>query len=200
MTNVATSAQAAKFTRELLRIVPQLRSYAISLCGKPDRAEDLVQEALLRAWAARERFGEDTSIRAWTFTILKNFYISGTRRNRFCGDYDEDLAMKILICPAEQEGPLHLSDTHRAMMTLSKDRRLALLLIAIEGLTYDEAAAICGCETGTVKSRVSRGRAEVVKLVEGNSVPRRSKTDVVAHEAIFAEINEAMSAHEKAAA
>ena len=166
---------APDFKHELTRVVPHLRAFARGLCGRADMADDLVQEALLRAWAARERFEAGTSMRAWTFTILRNIYLTEMRRNRFRGEYDPAEAERILVTPATQEGPLHLADLARAMMALPEERREALLLVGAGGFSYEEAAAICGCALGTVKSRVGRGRAQLAAMIEEGRVPGRGE-------------------------
>ena len=161
------------FKRELTQVVPHLRAFARGLCGRADMADDLVQETLLRAWAARDRFLSGTSMRAWTFTILRNTYLTELRRNRFRGDYDEALAERILVEPAGQEAPLHLADLSRALMALPAERREALLLVGAGGFSYEEAAAISGCALGTIKSRVGRGRAQLATMIEEGHLPRR---------------------------
>ena len=113
-----TVFEKADFKRELTGVVPHLRAFARGLCGRPDMADDLVQETLLKAWAAQERFEPGTSMRAWTFVILRNAYLTDMRRNRFRGDYDETVAERILTAPAGQEEPIHLSDMRRALLTL----------------------------------------------------------------------------------
>jgi len=105
-------------------------------------------------------------MRAWTFVILRNAYLTDMRRNRFRGDYDETVAEKILTTPAGQEEPLHLSDMHRALMTLAPERREALLLVGAGGFSYEEAAKICDCAVGTIKSRVGRARAAITEMLE----------------------------------
>ena len=129
------------------------------LCGRPDYADDLVQDTLVRAWAAQERFEPGTSIRAWTFTILRNLYLTEMRRNRFRGDYDEGVAERILVTPAGQEAPIHLADMRRALLALPPERREAVLLVGAGGFSYEEAAAIAQCAVGTMKSRVARARS-----------------------------------------
>ena len=173
------------FKRELTAVIPHLRAFARGLCGRPDMADDLVQEALLKAWAAQERFEPGTSMRAWTFVILRNAYLTDMRRNRFRGDYDEGVAERTLVAPPGQEGPLHLGDMHRALMTLPPERREALLLVGAGGFSYDEAAAICKCAVGTIKSRVGRARATLTRMIENGEMPRRSGHDPVAHSAIM---------------
>ena len=120
---------------------------------------------MLKAWAAQERFEPGTSMRAWTFVILRNAYLTDMRRNRFRADYDETVAERILVAPAAQEGPMHLSDMHRALLTLPPERREALLLVGAGGFSYEEAAQICGCAVGTIKSRVNRARGRLADLL-----------------------------------
>ena len=185
------------FKRELTAVIPHLRAFARGLCGKSDVADDLVQETLLKAWTARDRFEPGTSIRAWTFVILRNVYLSGLRRSRFQGDYDETAAERILSAPAEQEAPLHLSVLHRALMTLAPERREALLLIGAGGFSYEEAAEIAGCAVGTIKSRVGRGRAQLNAMIEEGAITRRSKDDPAANNAIMDELQRATGARPK---
>ena len=153
-----TASEKADFKRELTEVVPHLRAFARGLCGRADMADDLVQETLLKAWAAQERFQPGTSMRAWTFVILRNAYLTDMRRNRFRGEYDETVAERVLTAPAGQEEPIHLSDMHRALLTLPPERREALLLVGAGGFSYEEAATICGCAVGTIKVRKKENR------------------------------------------
>jgi RNA polymerase sigma-70 factor (ECF subfamily) len=177
------------FKRELTQVAPHLRAFARGLCGRPDMADDLVQETLLKAWAAQARFEPGTSMRAWTFVILRNVYLTEMRRNRFRGDYDETVAERILVAPAAQEGPIHLADMHRALLTLPPERREALLLVGAGGFSYEEAAEICGCAIGTIKSRVGRARAALAAMIETGTIPARGGGDSAAHKAIMAELD-----------
>jgi RNA polymerase sigma-70 factor (ECF subfamily) len=152
-----------------------------------------VQEALLKAWAAQDRFEPGTSMRAWTFVILRNAYLTDMRRNRFRGNYDEGVAEKVLTQPAGQEEPIHLSDMHRALLTLPPERREALLLVGAGGFSYEEAAQICGCALGTIKSRVGRARATLNEMLSKDNVPGRSTGDATAHSAILDELDEVVA-------
>lgn len=183
-----TPAAETDFKRELSAVIPHLRAFARGLCGRPDMADDLVQETMLKAWAARDRFQPGTSMRAWTFVILRNAYLTEMRRNRFRGDYDETVAERLLTAPAGQEQPLHLADMHRALLQLPPERREALLLVGAGGFSYEEAAEICGCAVGTIKSRVGRARAALAAMLEEDAVPRRSINDQIAHDAILDEL------------
>ena len=185
-----SAADRAAFKRELTEVVPHLRAFARGLCGRPDMADDLVQETMLKAWAAQERFQPGTSMRAWTFVILRNAYLTDMRRNRFRGEYDETVAERILTAPAGQEGPVHLSDMHRALLTLPPERREALLLVGAGGFSYEEAAEICGCAVGTIKSRVGRARSALNSMLEDGDIPQRQIDDVRAHRAILEELDD----------
>ncbi|MEB3416684.1 sigma-70 family RNA polymerase sigma factor [Alteriqipengyuania sp. WL0013] len=188
--NNRSAEDQAAFKRELTEVVPHLRAFARGLCGRPDMADDLVQEALLKAWAAQQRFEPGTSMRAWTFVILRNAYLTDMRRNRFRGEYDETVAERILTAPAGQEEPVHLSDMHRALLTLPPERREALLLVGAGGFSYEEAAEICGCAVGTIKSRVGRARAALTSMLEDGDIPQRSVDDARAHRAILEELDD----------
>lgn len=188
-----TASERADFKRELTEVIPHLRAFARGLCGRADMADDLVQEALLKAWAAQDRFEPGTSMRAWTFVILRNAYLTDMRRNRFRGNYDEGVAERVLTQPAEQEEPIHLSDMHRALLTLPPERREALLLVGAGGFSYEEAAQICGCALGTIKSRVGRARATLNEMLTKDNIPGRSTKDQVAHTAILDELDEVVA-------
>lgn len=190
-----TPTDKATFKRELTEVVPHLRAFARGLCGRPDMADDLVQETLLKAWAAQDRFEPGTSLRAWTFVILRNVYLTDMRRNRFRGDYDEGLAERVLTTPAGQEAPIHLGDLHRALLALPPERREALLLVGAGGFSYEEAAAITGCPVGTIKSRVGRARSALSAMLESGDIPERSIDDEAAHRAIIDELEQVAAGH-----
>ena len=186
MANEHSAADAAQFKRQLAATIPHLRAFARSLCGRPDFADDLVQEAMLKAWAARDRFEPGTNLRAWTFTILRNCYLTEMRRNKFVGDYDEVVAERTLQAPMGQEDPLHLADMRRALMTLPRERREAILLVGAGGFSYEEAAEICQTAVGTMKSRVGRARAALTEMLEGGAMPPRTPgNEGSAHESLI---------------
>jgi len=192
-------SEATDFKRELTAVIPHLRAFARGLCGRPDMADDLVQETMLKAWAAQDRFEPGTSMRAWTFVILRNAYLTDMRRNRFRGEYDETVAERILVAPAGQEDPIHLADLQRALQSLPPERREALLLVGAGGFSYEEAATICGCAVGTIKSRVGRARAALTAMLEDGSIPQRSTDDAEAHRAILDELDEVAARQEEPA-
>ena len=180
-----------EFKQELVGVVPHLRAFARGLCGRPDTADDLVQETMVKAWAARERFERGTSMRAWTFVILRNQFLTEMRRNRFKAEYNEEAAEKLLVTPAAQEGALHLSDLHRALQHLAPERREAVLLVGAGGLSYEAAAEICGVAVGTIKSRVARARATLAQLMSGEQqLEGERKSAQAASASILAEVKE----------
>ncbi|WP_420141627.1 sigma-70 family RNA polymerase sigma factor [Sphingomonas sp.] len=166
-----------EFRTELGRVIPHLRAFGRSLSGNRDLADDLVQETLLKAWAARKRFQAGTNMRAWTFIILRNLFLSQMRRARFKGEWDDITASKILAAPASQERHVDLGDLQRALLHLPQPQREALILVGAGGFAYEEAAEICGCAVGTIKSRVARGRVALEQLLSTGKLPSRREGD-----------------------
>lgn len=160
-----------EFKQALATVAPHLRAFARGLCGSVDRADDLAQETMLKAWAARDRYRAGTNFKAWTFTILRNQFYSETRRNRFRGEYDETMAERILHTPGSQESALELADVLRALAAIPGGYREALILVSVEGLSYEEAADVCEIAVGTVKSRVSRARAMLSNIMASGALP-----------------------------
>lgn len=155
----------AEFKSALLGEVQQLRFFALSLTNAPDRADDLVQETLIKAWAAADRFQAGTSIRAWLFTIMRNTFFSDYRKaRREVQDTDGEQAAKLTSFP-EQGGHMDLEDLKAALMQLPEEQREAILLVGASGVSYEEAAVICNCAIGTIKSRVNRARQKLMSLM-----------------------------------
>jgi RNA polymerase sigma-70 factor, ECF subfamily len=150
----------------LLGAVPSLRAFAISLSGDVDRADDLVQDTLVRALANVHRFEPGTNLNAWLFTILRNLFHSEYRkRRREVEDADGSYAATLRTAP-DQHAHLDFEDLRAALAKLPQDqRREALLLVGAQGFAYDDAAAICGCAVGTIKSRVNRARRRLAELM-----------------------------------
>lgn len=162
-----------EFKHELAAVIPHLRAFGRSLSGSRDLADDLVQETLMKAWAARNRFQAGTNMRAWTFIILRNHFLSQMRRARFKGEWDDLVADRMLAAPAGQEKQIELADLQRALLQLPSSQREALILVGAGGFAYEEAAEICGVAVGTIKSRVARGRAALEQLLENGLLPPR---------------------------
>src|SRR5271166_300608 len=153
------------FKDDLVAQIPGLRAFAVSLCGSVTLADDLVQEALLRAWGNSDKFQRGTSLRAWLFTILRNVYYSQYRkRAREVQDSGGFFARGIAVV-GDQESHLDLADFRIALAKLPAEQREVLTMVGASGLSYEEAAVICGVEIGTIKSRVSRARAKLSELM-----------------------------------
>ncbi|MEZ5774288.1 MAG: sigma-70 family RNA polymerase sigma factor [Hyphomicrobiaceae bacterium] len=153
------------FTQGLLGAVPNLRAFALSLAGRHDLADDLVQETLTKAWTSRATFEAGTNLKAWLFTILRNTFFSDyRRRTREVEDIDGAIAERVEVLPS-QFGRVELAEVSRALLQLPDEQREALVLVAAEGLSYEEAARIGGCAVGTIKSRVNRARSRLAEIL-----------------------------------
>ena len=154
----------------MLTSVPSLRAFAISLCGNVDRADDLVQETLLRAWANIGSFEPGTNMSAWLFTILRNLFRSEYRkRRREVADSEGNYAESMKTQP-EQSSRVEFEEFRTALAKLPTDQREALILVGASGFSYEEAAEICGCAVGTIKSRVNRARTRLAELLSIESI------------------------------
>ena len=149
----------------ILATVPSLRAFAVSLCGNLDRADDLVQETLTRALANIDSFRPGTNMAAWLFTILRNQFRSEYRKRRREVEDAEGTHAQSLQTPAEQLGRVEFGELKEALAKLPDDQREALVLVGASGFSYEEAANICGCAVGTIKSRVNRARTHLAQLM-----------------------------------
>jgi RNA polymerase sigma-70 factor, ECF subfamily len=150
----------------MLDAVPHLRAFAISLSGDITYADDLVQTALMRGLENLDKFQPGTSMQAWLFTILRNqFYTECRRRRREVPDPDGTMAGNLAVMP-DQGAHLDYCDMLAALVRLSVEQREALLLVAAEGVSYEDAARICGVNIGTIKSRVNRARTRLAELLD----------------------------------
>lgn len=151
----------AEFKTDLLGAIPNLRAFAVSLTHNTDRADDLVQETLVKAWDKHASFQPGTNMKAWLFTILRNeFYSQMRKRGREVQDTDGAMTARLAVHPGQQ-GTVDLEDFRRVLQLLPEDQREAVILIGASGFSYEEAAEICGCAVGTIKSRVSRARTRL---------------------------------------
>ena len=171
------------FQADLVAAIPNLRAFAISLCGNIHTGNDLVQETMLKAWSRRTKYQEGTHFKSWLFTILRNTYFSDFRRGkREVHDVDGIAAANLSTHP-EQSGHMDMLDFQKSLAQLSDDQREALILVAAEGFSYDETAEICGCAVGTIKSRVNRARIRLAELMSSTTAddfcPGRSTHAVV---------------------
>jgi RNA polymerase sigma-70 factor (ECF subfamily) len=166
---------SAVIHQEVINSIPHLRAFARLLTGNRERADDLVQDAIVRALTAAEQFTPGTNFKAWIFTILRNLYFNELRRNRVQMESLERMDWENVSTPPTQEAGLELDDFKRALMKVSLEQREALILVSASGFSYEEAARVCDCAIGTIKSRVSRARSELSKmLAEGGADLKRT--------------------------
>ncbi|MGX5735453.1 sigma-70 family RNA polymerase sigma factor [Bosea thiooxidans] len=165
-----TEAQVRDFKEGLIREIPNLRAFAASLSGSMQLADDLVQDTLLKAWGNSDKFEPGTSLRAWLFTILRNTYYSLYRkRGREVQDSEGTYAER-MATHGNQESHLDLADFRKALAKLPEEQREVLIMVGATGLSYEEAADICGVAIGTIKSRVNRARTKLAELLSIGSV------------------------------
>lgn len=161
-----------RFRRELVTLIPHLRAFARTLCGNATAADDLAQDAMLKAWDARASYQMGTNMKAWTFMILRNQFYSEKRRSWRQTQLDQEAAERTLMAIDDPSAPLSLDELRLALNTLPDEQREALVLVGAGGFAYEEAAEICGCAVGTVKSRVSRARRAVQASLEAGAYER----------------------------
>lgn len=160
-----TSAPPDQFQAELTKLLPNLRAFARSLTRSADQADDLVQEAMMKAWRNWQQFAPDSNMKAWMFTILRNAYLSERRkRKNEVQDVDGEYAGQVSV-KADQPGHMDMIDFHAAFAQLLPEHKEALVLIGAEGFSYEEAALMCGCAVGTMKSRVNRARNKLAQIM-----------------------------------
>ena len=166
---------------EVVAMIPALRAFAWSLCHNGSDADDLVQDTLIKAWTNREKFEPGTNLRAWLFTILRNtYYTNVLRRRREVRDETGEYAAT-LRTPPTQDWSVAMRALQGALQQLPDEHREALILVGAAGLSYEEAAEICNCALGTIKSRVNRARARLLKIMDAEDA-----TDVMAIETMTA--------------
>ncbi len=165
-------ATEAAFQRDLVALIPHLRAFARTLCGDAAAADDLAQDATLKAWDARSSFQMGTNMKAWTFMILRNQFYSEKRRSWRQSQLDQEAAERTLVAADDPAAPVALDEMRLAMGMLPSEQREALILVGAGGFAYEEAADICGCAVGTVKSRVSRARRALHGILEQGAYDR----------------------------
>ena len=181
----------AEFKQLITELIPQMRAFARSLCSSAAAADDLAQEALLKAWKSREKFEKGTNLKAWVFTILRNHFYSEKRRSWRRQSLDPGIAEATLVASDDPAQKMDLLTLRNALSKLPEDQREALILVGAGGFAYDEAAQICGCAVGTVKSRVSRARKTLVDLFDDPSVSFSSDKSMAADDAFSELVQEA---------
>src|ERR1700743_1490894 len=167
-----TASEDKGFQRELVALLPHLRAFARTLTGDPTSADDLAQDAMMKAWDARASYQMGTNMKAWTFMILRNQFYSEKRRSWRQTQLDQEAAERTLVAVDNPEAPVALDELRLGLGMLPAEQREALILVGAGGFAYEEAADICGCAVGTVKSRVSRARRALQGILEAGSYQR----------------------------
>ncbi|MDI4664095.1 sigma-70 family RNA polymerase sigma factor [Xanthobacter autotrophicus] len=171
---------AAALRTQVLEFLPALRAFARSLTRNRTEADDLVQETLLKALSNIDKFDPGTNLRAWLFTILRNTYYTEIRKRRRENDGMSALAQQDTNVGPSQEWSATLTSLKEALTRLPDDQREALVLVGAAGLSYEEAAEVCGCALGTIKSRVNRARAKLLVLMGAEQTSDVVEGDAVA--------------------
>ncbi|WP_421740132.1 sigma-70 family RNA polymerase sigma factor [Caulobacter sp.] len=164
------------FKKELVTLIPHLRAFARTLTGDPTAADDLAQDAMMKAWDARASFQLGTNMKAWTFMILRNQFYSEKRRSWRQSQLDQEAAERTLVAVDDPEAPVALDELRLSLGMLPAEQREALILVGAGGFAYEEAAEICGCAVGTVKSRVSRARRALQAILEAGAYDRDGRS------------------------
>lgn len=169
--------KAHQSKKDIVEHLPALRAFALSLTRNSSLADDMVQDAVEKAWRNFDKFTPGTNLRAWLFTILRNNYYSNRRRSKYeVADSEGFFVNQMAVKPAH-DGHLQLDEFRKAFATLPDEQREALILVGASGFSYDEAAQMCGCALGTIKSRVSRGRDRLAEIMGMNDEDPFELTD-----------------------
>lgn len=165
-TDVVVEFDEDQFRDDLTALIPHLRAFSRSLCGNATLADDVAQDALLKAWKARDKFKPGSNLKAWTFTILRNQFYSIKRRSWRATSLEPEVAEQTIVANTDPEQSVHLNELRRGLDMLKDDQREALILVGASGLSYEEAAEICNVAIGTIKSRVSRARKSLETIMK----------------------------------
>jgi RNA polymerase sigma-70 factor (ECF subfamily) len=185
--DVADPKREAAFKAELVALIPHLRAFARTLAGDPTAADDLAQDAMMKAWDARASYQMGTNMKAWTFMILRNQFYSEKRRSWRQTQLDQEAAERTLVAVDDPESPVALDELRLGLGMLPAEQREALILVGAGGFAYEEAADICGCAVGTVKSRVSRARRALQAILESGAYKRDGNSASDAMRSILAD-------------
>jgi RNA polymerase sigma-70 factor (ECF subfamily) len=190
------SADDEGFKRELVQLIPHLRAFARTLTGDATAADDLAQDAMMKAWDARASYQMGTNMKAWTFMILRNQFYSEKRRSWRSSQLDQEAAERTLVAVDDPEAPVALDELRQALNTLPEEQREALILVGAGGFAYEEAAEICQCAVGTVKSRVSRARKALHAILERGAYGRDGRAAGDAMRSILADADRLSAARQ----
>jgi len=164
---------------ELVEHLGAMRAFAMSLTRNSSLADDMVQDALVKAWTKIHTFEPGTNMRAWLFTIVRNTYYSHHRKaRREVSDVDGVLSEGLSQKP-DHDGRLQMRDFNTAFDQLNDEQREALVLVGAAGFSYEEAAETCNVAVGTIKSRVNRARARLTELMSMDEDSPLEMTDIV---------------------
>ncbi len=165
------------FRAEMIALIPFLRAFARTLAGHREDADDLCQETLAKAWQSREAYQLGTNLKAWLFMILRNQFYSDRRRSWRQQPWHDSDAENALVAQDNQGAKLDLTDLSRALRLLSAEQREVLILVGAGGFSYEEAAEICSCALGTIKSRLARARGALQDLLDKPATPLGRRQD-----------------------
>jgi RNA polymerase sigma-70 factor (ECF subfamily) len=160
--------------QDIVNCLPHLRAFAFLLARDRALADDLVQDAVLRALSHADQFEVGTNFRAWITTILRNSYFNEMRRRSRASQLSMEALVNTPSISGGQMERLHTRDFERAFHRLPPAQREALALVGASGFVYEEAAKVASCAVGTMKSRVSRARAQLQHMLNGKELPESS--------------------------
>jgi RNA polymerase sigma-70 factor, ECF subfamily len=179
--NLQRKSEVSKFHDLVEQEIPRLRRYARALTRNADRADDLIQDTLLRAIAKAHLWQPGTDLRAWLFTVMHNQYVNAVRRAmRDDNAVDIDQMSSSLVATTDPSGSRQLHELDRALGRLPEEQRAVILLVGLEGMSYETAAEVLSVPVGTVRSRLSRGRDALRRLMELPSKADAATTPVAA--------------------
>ncbi|WP_374371200.1 sigma-70 family RNA polymerase sigma factor [Dongia sp.] len=162
--------KADTFQNQLVATLPAMTAFAVMLTRNRPSADDLVHDTVVRALSREELFTPGTNLKAWLFTIMRNLHINNLRaghRSRIV-DIDDDLLPNLASAAPNQEHRLVLKELFQAIGGLNQDQQEVLSLVVGQDMSYEEAAEICGCPIGTIRSRLARARRELERMLAGD--------------------------------
>jgi RNA polymerase sigma-70 factor (ECF subfamily) len=160
------------FRRDLTDLIPRMRAFGRSMTGDLTAGEELAQEGLAKAWAARHTYQPGTNLKAWIYRIMRNQFYSEKRRSWRTVGFDQDVVERTVPAISDPAAAIALDELRRAMLMLPDEQREALILIGAGGCSYEEVATLCGAAVGTIKSRVSRARDRLALIFAEGRIPK----------------------------
>ena len=169
-----TQLEDAAFRRDLIKLIPYIRAFAISLCRDRSAGDDIAQEAVTRAWLKRHTFRPGTNLQAWVSTIVRRQFYTARHKAKREVTMEPGFAERTLQTNVNPTSRLELDDVRAAVNRLPAEQREALMLVVAGDLSYEQVAAVCSVPIGTIKSRVSRARATLLGAINGDAAPSRA--------------------------